>query len=865
LFLRLDAAAIDSASGDMLRNASASFSTFTYSRFRESSAPLAMTMCRFLLAVALFFTVVPSGAAGPRLLINAQQADFRSSPAYVRDHFAHIETLPFDGLVLTTISGSKLMAGEACSAAEIAREFAPVRGLPFVRMKHNFAWVNVDRPADFYGDWSVTIENFRTFARVLRDSGIKGIFFDNEEYRGQLFNYPDDCTEPLKSLEEYRQQARRRGREIMEAIKTEYPDIVFLVLHGPYSSFTGTPVEVHRGQTNPTLEELRGPFSIGLMEGMESRGRFIDGGEVYAYRTPEDFQLSYDYRKFALGSDEVNCPFIPQALRRVWPLKLHVGFGVYNLPFGGANMNPALLGLTLERALSRADDYVWLYFEEGNWNAPGEISLEWMAAVIAAKARASMPPVDPAPWISITTPANGSTVLDGEQIKISADAVAGLHPLSRVEFFDGATKLGEAFTAPYSIEWKDPAPGPHVLTARAIDAAGEVAVSSAVTVDVSTAFKASINFQPSMLTPPVQYVPDDGRVFQSRGNGLVFGWNVDHSENTRYNGGSTDFRLQTLCQMRQGARWEVALPNGAYRVTVAVGSATFASIYTINVEGISYWAGEPLAGGHYVHRTETIAVTDGRLTIDNGNSGHEETRISYVLIAAAESVPEAAAGLTAVASATNAVDLRWTDNSSNESHFELERSTAPDFSSSTHRISIGRDISSYRDTEVVAGQTYYYRIRASNSGGTSAFSGTTSAAVRWPDIDDDGIPDPLETPPFVVGIDDRLVDSDGDRMSNAAEYIAGTDPLASRSRFAIIQTSMVREEPLRVTLCFPTVAGREYFIDFSQTLPAEVWTLVPGSELIGDGNIQCRTNSVSEDGRRFYRAHVIAGDGGSVR
>src|SRR5207245_8140785 len=55
------------------------------------------------------------------------------------------------------------------------------------------------------------------------------------------------------------------------------------------------------------------------------------------------------------------------------------------------------------------------------------------------------------------------------------------------------------------------------------------------------------------------------------------------------------------------------------------------------------------------------------------------------------------------------------------------------------------------------------------------------------DWDQDGIPDALEggATPYVVGIDDRFVDSDGDGMSNSAEFRAATDPLDRNSFFAI--------------------------------------------------------------------------------
>src|SRR3712207_7225783 len=51
------------------------------------------------------------------------------------------------------------------------------------------------------------------------------LFRSNEEYRGGLFNYPENCSAPDKSLGEYQDQARLRGREVMRAMTEEFPGL----------------------------------------------------------------------------------------------------------------------------------------------------------------------------------------------------------------------------------------------------------------------------------------------------------------------------------------------------------------------------------------------------------------------------------------------------------------------------------------------------------------------------------------------------------------------------------------------------------------------------------------------------------------
>jgi hypothetical protein len=71
--------------------------------------------------------------------------------------------------------------------------------------------------------------------------------------------------------------------------------------------------------------------------------------------------------------------------------------------------------------------------------------------------------------------------------------------------------------------------------------------------------------------------------------------------------------------------------------------------------------------------------------------------------------------------------LTWTDNSSNESGFTIERST--DGTNFEVLASVGEDVTTYEDHTVVAGTVYFYRVQAFNFTGTSDYSNTASFGV----------------------------------------------------------------------------------------------------------------------------------------
>lgn len=94
-------------------------------------------------------------------------------------------------------------------------------------------------------------------------------------------------------------------------------------------------------------------------------------------------------------------------------------------------------------------------------------------------------PANSAPTAALTAPANGSTGTTGTPITLSANAADSDGTVARVEFFDGATKLGEDTTAPYSIGWTPTSTGSHSLTARATDNCGAMTTSAAVSVTIN--------------------------------------------------------------------------------------------------------------------------------------------------------------------------------------------------------------------------------------------------------------------------------------------------------------------------------------------------------------------------------------------
>ncbi|MCW0220096.1 MAG: Ig-like domain-containing protein, partial [Prosthecobacter sp.] len=87
------------------------------------------------------------------------------------------------------------------------------------------------------------------------------------------------------------------------------------------------------------------------------------------------------------------------------------------------------------------------------------------------------------PEVSLTSPANGAAVPTGN-VALWATASDSDGEIAKVEFYEGANKLGEATTAPFGTMWIGATEGSYSLTAVATDNGGATMTSSAVSVTV---------------------------------------------------------------------------------------------------------------------------------------------------------------------------------------------------------------------------------------------------------------------------------------------------------------------------------------------------------------------------------------------
>ncbi len=91
--------------------------------------------------------------------------------------------------------------------------------------------------------------------------------------------------------------------------------------------------------------------------------------------------------------------------------------------------------------------------------------------------------------------------------------------------------------------------------------------------------------------------------------------------------------------------------------------------------------------------------------------------------------PAAPSGAVAATLSAEGIQLTWTDNSADETGFEIQWSMTAE-GPFTHRGTVSANVTAYDDFGLGASGTYFYRVRATTAADASAWSGTASATTQ---------------------------------------------------------------------------------------------------------------------------------------
>jgi titin len=281
-------------------------------------------------------------------------------------------------------------------------------------------------------------------------------------------------------------------------------------------------------------------------------------------------------------------------------------------------------------------------------------------------------PSNSPPTVTLTSPAEGATFLEPATITVTADASDADGTVSEVNFYSGTTLIGTDSSSAFSITWNNVAAGNYTLTAIATDNLGLMTTSVPVHI--------TVNPPPA---PPV--APGNLSATAVSSNRIDLAWS-DNSTN------ETGFAIE--------------------RSTDGV---NFSQITTVAANLTSYSNTGLAASTTYFYRVRALG--------NAGPSGY--SNVASATTGALGAPPAAPANLAATPVSKSQINLAWADLANNETGFKIERSI--DGISFTQVGTAGANVTSFASTGLQGNKKYYYRVRANNSNGDSAYSNIASA------------------------------------------------------------------------------------------------------------------------------------------
>jgi len=350
-----------------------------------------------ILLVMLAGNFLPAQAAQKKLIeFGWDEPD----TTFLRKHVLEMEQTPFDGYVfhanyigMNGVVGNfswECWGANVFTDAQMKPALDDLKATHFRKFTHNFLRFNVaPGNVDWFDDFSAILKNARLAGRIAREGKCAGILFDIEHYAAPIFQYRSRRDAATKSWEVYAAQARRRGRDVMEAFQKDFPNVVIFLTYGYILPWEQS--EAGKKSLADVDYGLLTPFLDGMIEASRPRA-IIEGCEsAYSFK---------DTARFAQYHKLMREDLLPMVAN---PKKYHeamsLGFGIwldYDWRRKGWNTNeleknfysPKAFEASTREALKISDEYVWIYTEQPHWWSDSGKPLNLPEAYIEALRRA---------------------------------------------------------------------------------------------------------------------------------------------------------------------------------------------------------------------------------------------------------------------------------------------------------------------------------------------------------------------------------------------------------------------------------------------------------------------------------------------
>jgi autotransporter-associated beta strand protein len=309
------------------------------------------------------------------------------------------------------------------------------------------------------------------------------------------------------------------------------------------------------------------------------------------------------------------------------------------------------------------------------------------------------------------------------------------------------------------------------------------------------------------------------------------------------NGGAGTFTVKGAITLNSGSVLNMELSGTATSDQIALASSYTASgTTTVNVSTVAGFAG----AGTYPLITGATGISAANFALGTTPIGYTSTLgASGTTLSLVVNPFATPTGLTATGSSAQ-VALSW-NSVSGATSYAVKRTTT---SGSNYATIASTAATSYTDTGLANGTTYYYVVHGINAGGMTANSAeagaTTYTTVQVWRLNYFG----------TIANSDNAADTadpDGDGMTNAQEFIAGTNP---NDRNSLLRISQVQTSGNDRLVSFPTVSGKIYRLEASNTLQSGSWTTVQDNIAGNGGTMQVTDTGGAAQPRRFYRVLV---------